>query len=66
MTIIYSFLICIAVAGIIAGFGLIYTTLKYKDKFENYKKELISDIIMTIFPLLCLFIIIHMKSIYGG
>jgi len=66
MTNMYSFLICIAVAGIISGFSLIYTTLKHKDIFKNYKKELVSDIIMTILPLLCLFIIIHMKSIYGG
>ena len=65
MSIMYSFLICIAVAGIISGFGLIYTTLKYKDKFKDYKKELISDISMTIFPLICLFILIYTKSYWG-
>lgn len=65
MSIMYSFLICIAVASIISGFGLIYTTLKYKDKFKDYKKELISDISMTIFPLICLFILIYAKSYWG-
>lgn len=65
MTTMYSFLICIAVAGIISGFGLIYTTLKYKDKFKNYKKELISDITMTIFPLLYLIILICTKTYWG-
>ena len=62
MKILYSFLICITTASIIAGCSLIYTTLKYKNSFKNYKKELISDVVITIFPLVCLVILI----IIGG
>lgn len=62
MNIAYIFLILIAIAGVISGFCLIYTTLRYKEQFKNYKKELMSDIIMTIIPTIFLIIIIYMST----
>ena len=62
MNIGYLFLLCIAIAGIISGCCLIYMTLKYKEQFRDFKRELISDIIMTIFPIICLITIIYMGT----
>lgn len=52
----YSFLICLMVVEIIAGCNQIYTTLKYKNYFKNYKEELMFDITITILPLITLII----------
>ena len=62
MNIAYIFLLIIAIVGILSGFCLIYTTLRYKEQFKNYKKELMSDIIMTIIPTIFLIIIIYMST----
>ena len=60
MRIEYIFLLFIAIIGVLSGICLIYTTLKYKEQFANYKKELMSDIFMTIIPLIFVIIIIYM------
>lgn len=60
MRIEYIFLLFIAIIGVLSGICLIYTTLRYKEQFTNYKKELMSDIFMTIIPLIFVIIIIYM------
>ena len=65
MKIMYIILICVSIVGIIAGCNLVYITLKYKNQFENYKKELRSDIIMIIIPLSCLIILLFTKIDWG-
>ena len=62
MKVEYIFLLCVAILGTLSGFGLIYTTLRYKEQFEDYKKELLSDIFMTVFPILCIIVIIYMGT----
>lgn len=62
MNIAYIFLLIIAIAGMISGFCLIHITLKCKEQFENYKKELMSDIVMTIIPIIFIIIIIYMST----
>ena len=60
MRIEYIFLLFIAIIGVLSGICLIYTTLRYKEQFTNYKKELMSDIFMTIIPWIFVIIIIYM------
>ncbi len=60
MRIEYIFLLFIAIIGVLSGICLIYTTLRYKEQFTDYKKELMSDIFMTIIPLIFVIIIIYM------
>lgn len=62
MKVEYIFLLSIAIVGLISGICLIYTTLKYKEQFKDYKKELMSDIIMTIIPTIFIIIIIYMGT----
>lgn len=60
MRVEYIFLLFIAIIGVLSGICLIYTTLRYKEQFTDYKKELMSDIFMTIIPLIFVIIIIYM------
>lgn len=62
MNIAFIFLLLIAIAGVLSGCCLIYLTLKYKEQFEDYKKELLSDFVMTLLPLICLFAVIYMGT----